>query len=1078
MKLYNNVNTMTDTHSSTKGLPINGSMDKMKKLLSPGTRKKVFSNVNRTFGVHLDDLLAREGNKYKVPFAVMKICETIAEKGLDQEGIFRVSGSSKIIEKLRGEFDQRGDANLEEDGDIAAVAGVLKLFLRELPIPLVPENRTQQFVCIQDAYQNDIKACLYQLKQCLHDNLPKEHYNLLKYLSGFLITVAKHEKQNKMTAMSLAIVFGPNIFRCAQGIDGLRDQGAINQVVYKFIAHYNSLFRDENEDPPELHWLRKNQKTPPPPRPPPPKVYIEDKPVPSPRKIRHENYDSVHYQDGEDIEHNDHSETSSSLTVGRGNIHSPMFSDDEITGRAASPFILDSDGGYSIIESPVPSARTSKVVQHAITKAITNNLFGDEDDTEAEDEHHKDNSHEEALKVEHLDDGLIETVEPVPIMDRIKAFQKDPEKMEVDQVVKPLKARPVSKAFDLFESRGIMIGQAPTNIADIQGGSTEGKEASEQRVEEFICDDDSEQDPFEVVRRNSTEPLPSFKRTSGPLNRRSPSRRKSRGSTGDEEEETPSEDIPVPVKHNKMSEDLDLIMETPPNNNQENEADGDMNHNHPKPRVAFLELTNNREEIEKRGSPDMSPSRSPSNSRKPFIPPLDLSTLHQHVDSTDPILATKGHSVSYLRAKNQVNGDDVMVSPRSHKLKKNKTSWTEFEYDEEGPLSPSACLPNSLHNNTDFPPSPPVDQDLYRKHSTGSIDDDFSVKHKQIIKKIQAIKKKLKHFEESFEQEQGFKPSHADKVSRVEVKKWLADLTKAKKDLRKLKEEAEMGSRSRHGSGASSSGERMDPPDLPPSMEQTLILILRKLKEKRRENQRPEDIELMNRDQVQEEKLAVQKALLHFESIHGRPKSKEDKDLMRPLYDRYRQIKRLITKPMSPREKMELQTVPEDGPIDLIDPVGSKFVSRNPIILPRVDMEEEEQIDDILGTMDFAVTRDFSVLRDNGKTNVLDHKNGRSPKVKRKLNIDEESEETTEANLHEMNLSQLQDELFNSKSDKKRLRRLLRNFEEDFILRTGRKVQRDDREPLQTEYHEYKQIKAKLKLLDALISKYQPSSDL
>ena len=53
-----------------------------------------------------------------------------------------------------------------------------------------------------------------------------------------------------------------------------------------------------------------------------------------------------------------------------------------------------------------------------------------------------------------------------------------------------------------------------------------------------------------------------------------------------------------------------------------------------------------------------------------------------------------------------------------------------------------------------------------------------------------------------------------------------------------------MGSRSRHGSGASSSGERMDPPDLPPTMEQTLHLILKKLKEKRREHQRPEDIEV------------------------------------------------------------------------------------------------------------------------------------------------------------------------------------------------------------------------------------------
>ena len=62
------------------------------------------------------------------------------------------------------------------------------------------------------AYQNDAKACVYQLKQCLQE-LPKEHYNLLKYLSGFLVSVTNHEKQNKMTAMSLAIVFGPNIFR-------------------------------------------------------------------------------------------------------------------------------------------------------------------------------------------------------------------------------------------------------------------------------------------------------------------------------------------------------------------------------------------------------------------------------------------------------------------------------------------------------------------------------------------------------------------------------------------------------------------------------------------------------------------------------------------------------------------------------------------------------------------------------------------------------------------------------------------------------------------------------------------------
>lgn len=59
-----------------------------------------------------------------------------------------------------------------------------------------------------------------------------------------------------------------------------------------------------------------------------------------------------------------------------------------------------------------------------------------------------------------------------------------------------------------------------------------------------------------------------------------------------------------------------------------------------------------------------------------------------------------------------------------------------------------------------------------------------------------------------------------------------------------LKEEAEMGNRSRHGSGASSTGERTEPPDLPPTMSQTLDVILKRLKEKRKEMQRPEDIEV------------------------------------------------------------------------------------------------------------------------------------------------------------------------------------------------------------------------------------------
>lgn len=53
-----------------------------------------------------------------------------------------------------------------------------------------------------------------------------------------------------------------------------------------------------------------------------------------------------------------------------------------------------------------------------------------------------------------------------------------------------------------------------------------------------------------------------------------------------------------------------------------------------------------------------------------------------------------------------------------------------------------------------------------------------------------------------------------------------------------LREECEQGNRSRHGSGASSSGEAVDRPHI----EDTLNSILVSLKDKRQEACRPEDL--------------------------------------------------------------------------------------------------------------------------------------------------------------------------------------------------------------------------------------------
>lgn len=70
--------------------------------------------------------------------------------GLNHEGVFRINGNARVVERIKTSFDQTGDADLSDAGDIMAVASVLKQFLRDLPDAVVPEHMTRQFVVTQE----------------------------------------------------------------------------------------------------------------------------------------------------------------------------------------------------------------------------------------------------------------------------------------------------------------------------------------------------------------------------------------------------------------------------------------------------------------------------------------------------------------------------------------------------------------------------------------------------------------------------------------------------------------------------------------------------------------------------------------------------------------------------------------------------------------------------------------------------------------------------------------------------------------------------------------------------------------
>ena len=81
-----------------------------------------------------------------IPFVVTRLCNFIEkESGLQQEGLFRISANVRLVERLKNSFNESGDAPLEDSGDVAAAAALLKQFLRDLPQPVIPSHLNQPF---------------------------------------------------------------------------------------------------------------------------------------------------------------------------------------------------------------------------------------------------------------------------------------------------------------------------------------------------------------------------------------------------------------------------------------------------------------------------------------------------------------------------------------------------------------------------------------------------------------------------------------------------------------------------------------------------------------------------------------------------------------------------------------------------------------------------------------------------------------------------------------------------------------------------------------------------------------------
>eukprot|EP00004_Rigifila_ramosa_P019961 TRINITY_DN5151_c0_g1_i1.p1 TRINITY_DN5151_c0_g1~~TRINITY_DN5151_c0_g1_i1.p1 ORF type:complete len:807 (+),score=217.63 TRINITY_DN5151_c0_g1_i1:35-2422(+) len=163
----------------------------------------------RVFGVPLDILCQQT----EIPAIFSRCVAFIQEKGMKNEGIFRLSGDKSEIQKLKTAFDSGQDFSIESiTQDPNAVAGCLKMWLRELPEPLFPFSVYSPLLDTQELPPQEKLAGV----SAIIKELPHSHLVCLSALLSFLSNVASFAAHNKMTSANLSIVFGPNILRPAE----------------------------------------------------------------------------------------------------------------------------------------------------------------------------------------------------------------------------------------------------------------------------------------------------------------------------------------------------------------------------------------------------------------------------------------------------------------------------------------------------------------------------------------------------------------------------------------------------------------------------------------------------------------------------------------------------------------------------------------------------------------------------------------------------------------------------------------------------------------------------------------------
>ncbi|XP_077970381.1 protein FAM13B-like isoform X2 [Styela clava] len=888
--------------------------------------RKIFSNNPGNKNINTDKGLNNEQDvkmslcqiceteSCDVPFIVRDICKFISEKSIKLEGIFRVSAPVRQINELRDLYES--NTNLKEDMLLNqevtevtghAAAGLLKQFFRHLTEPLIHGEILQVFL---DSKTISDKDFCEKVSRCM-DKWPPPHRCTLTFLLTFLHTVAQ-ESENRMSVNGLAVVFGPNVFRLPDGVEGLQAQAIANQTFDRLLSCSQILSKKQTP------VLKKRE---PPPRPAPP-AFRPLPPTPLEESLL----------SGETCEQKE----------------SEVSVEKPVPAVRTSIGSLNNDKKQALNINAMNQFEAMPYIDATPDTGVTNNPL--------------DKSHivpcngsaaqPDAMPQKNFAMPQMTDVTTNYKMELPEKYGDTPQKTVV--VPRTEAAPAFIDSTQISKNSSTSSEEIPEEILETSESIEEGKSENKAGDSRNILDNIIRQ-IIQTRLFNSTEsssvsdeadsalkthdllPATTAGRVAGPRNRRRPARTNRLLNNVHLEDDSGDDDAVAKATNTEQNKtDYDIAIES---------GNCEMS-NLKSPQT--IAVTSTSTSVALVMTPDsgciVEDSDYPRNSSpiKSELARLDIGR------SLSPVYIPK------LDLRNSLDEEDM-------------SKFKDSLLPSTGDIVPQLDLSSvteTVDNADDLKPLKKRELDA-QKLSETSTPPKAAAKH--AATKHGARKKKKRS-------------SHNHQIHKI------SEVTPQASDCEVIDENCDE------------------------TMEETRDKMLNVLRDNRRAAGRPFDVARMSFENLKDEKLSMQRELLKFESRHGRPTTKQSKQLMREVYDRYRAVKRLLA--------------------------AGRAVDENENAIKH-ELEDS-----------FLVTRPFPIGSSVGNNSC-------------------EDSDVTNEGLLDSPVSDILDQVHEMRGRRRKLRRILREFE------TERKAQGSnlERRVMRTEYDEYRSIKNKLRNLEIALAK-------